>query len=92
MSDTRRLVACIIGIVCLFISCNVLAVETTQCLRATPDTTCFTDLVLDVGGSAVIDIDKPTKQMKFVTTDDNVIDIRPFKEDKLYVRGKAVGH
>jgi pilus assembly protein CpaC len=47
---------------------------------------------LDVGGSVVIDIDKPTKAMKFVTSDDKIIDVRPFKEDKLYVRGKEVGH
>ena len=92
MSDSRRLVACVIGIVCLFIACNVLAADRTQCLNAKPDSECFQDLVLDVGGSVVIDIDKPTKQMKFVTSNDKIIEVRPFKEDKLYVRGKEVGH
>lgn len=92
MFDTRRLVAFVIGIVCLFISGNVLAADQAQCLNARPDSDCFQDLVLDVGGSVVIDIDKPTKQMKFVTSNDKIIEVRPFKEDKLYLRGKEVGH
>lgn len=92
MSEARRLLACIVGVVCLTIASNAPAVETTQCLRATADSACFQDLVLDVGGSMVIDIDKPTKEMKFVTSNDKIIDVRPFKEDKLYVRGKEVGH
>jgi pilus assembly protein CpaC len=40
----------------------------------------------------IIDIDKPTKDMKFVTSDDKVLDIQPFKEDKLYIRGKELGY
>ena len=91
MCDTRRLVACIIGIVCLLFAGSALAADA-QCLRATPESQCFQDLVLDVGGSVVIDIDKPTREMKFVTTDDTIVDVRPFKEDKIYIRGKAVGH
>jgi pilus assembly protein CpaC len=92
MSDMRKLLACVVSIACLLIASNVLAADTAQCLRATPDSACFQDLVLDVGGSVVIDIDKPTRQMKFVTSNDKIIDVRPFKEDKLYIRGKEVGH
>jgi pilus assembly protein CpaC len=84
-------VACIIGIVGLLFASSALAADA-QCLRATPESQCFQDLVLDVGGSVVIDIDKPTREMKFVTTDDTIVDVRPFKEDKIYIRGKAVGH
>lgn len=91
MVESSKFLACIVGVLCLFVATAVPAAET-QCLRATADSECFQDLVLDVGGSVVIDIDKPTKQMKFVTSDDKIIDVRPFKEDKLYIRGKEVGH
>jgi pilus assembly protein CpaC len=86
------MLACVASIACLLFAGNVFAADSVQCLRATPDSECFQDLVLDIGGSAVIDIDKPTKEMKFVTSNDNIIDVRPFKENKLYIRGKEVGH
>jgi len=92
MFDIRKLLVCGIVIASLFASIQVFAASETKCLNASPDNECFQDLVLDVGGSTVIDIDKPTKQMKFVTSDDKIIDVRPFKEDKLYIRGKEVGH
>lgn len=92
MFDPRRLLACGVIIVSLLFSGNASAAKTSPCLNAAPDSECFQDMVLDVGGSVVIDIDKPTKSMKFVTSDDKIIDVRPFKEDKLYIRGKEVGH
>ena len=92
MDKMKRLLTCGIVIAGLLTSSQIFAATPGKCLNAAPDNECFQDLVLDVGGSTVIDIDKPTKQMKFVTSDDKIIDVRPFKEDKLYIRGKDVGH
>jgi len=92
MLTMKRFLALGIVVAGLLTSAQVFAATTGKCLNAAPDNECFQDLVLDVGGSTVIDIDKPTKQMKFVTSDDKIIDVRPFKEDKLYIRGKEVGH
>jgi len=92
MFDTRRLLAWVIGLVCLVVPAAALAAETAQCLRATPESTCYSQLVLDIGGSVIVDIDKPTREMKFVSSNDAMLDIRPFKEDKLYLRGKEAGH
>lgn len=92
MFDSRRLLAWVLGLACLITPGAALAVETTQCLRATPESACFSQLVLDIGGSVIVDIDKPTKEMKFVSSNDTMLDIRPFKEDKLYLRGKEAGH
>jgi len=92
MFDTRRLLVWVLGLACLIIPGTALAVETAECLRATPESACFSQLVLDIGGSVIVDIDKPTKEMKFVSSNDKMLDIRPFKEDKLYLRGKEAGH
>lgn len=92
MSELRRIAAFAIGIACLLVACSALAADNTSCTNASPDNQCFQDLVIDVGGSEVLDIDRPTKQMKFVTSNDKVIDVRPFKENKLYIRGKEIGH
>lgn len=93
MSDLRKIVvATAIGLTGLFVACSTLAADSPSCMATNPDNQCFQDLVIDVGGSEVLDLDRPTKQMKLVTSNDKVIDVRPFKENKIYIRGKEVGH
>lgn len=91
MFGPRKILALVISIACLFFAGSTLAAEK-SCMGVDADNQCFSDLIIDVGGSEVLDIDRPTKQMKFVTSSDKVIDVRPFKENKLYIRGKEVGH
>ncbi len=92
MSESRKFVALVIGFICLLFAGSVMAADQPRCVGIDPDNQCFNDLVIDVGGSEVIDIDRPTKEMKFVTSSEKIIDVRPFKENKLYIRGKEVGH
>ena len=65
MFNKRRLLAFAVSVACLLIPCNVLAANPPQCLNAAPDSECFQDLVLDVGGSVVIDIDKPSMRIRY---------------------------
>lgn len=69
-----------------------LAEDYKRCLNTNADNECQQNLVLDLGGSEVLDIGKPSKQMKLVTSNEKVVDVRPLKENKIYIRGTEVGH
>lgn len=49
-------------------------------------------LELRLGGSEIMTIEKPSYKMKVITSDENVVDARPLKEDKIYIRGKKLGY
>jgi pilus assembly protein CpaC len=73
------------GILCIFLvslsSSLALAQETEHKI-----------LPLRLGGSQVIQIKNPSYRMKVLTSDGSIVDARPLKENRIYVRGKKLGY